>query len=65
MILVPARTQHAFVDFTDDFRTWVILWGPDGAKRPSNAVRSPRTSYFGTSVVRGNASGGAVRSSVG
>ena len=30
VILVPARMQHASVDFTDDFRTWVIFWGPQG-----------------------------------
>ncbi len=32
VILVPAGMQHAFVDFTDDFRTWVIFWGPDGGE---------------------------------
>ncbi len=34
-ILVPAGVQHAFVDFPDDFRTWVIFWGLDGGEDAS------------------------------
>jgi mannose-6-phosphate isomerase-like protein (cupin superfamily) len=32
-IFVPAGTVHRFVDFTDDFGTWVIFWGPAGGER--------------------------------
>ena len=28
-IFVPARSEHRFVDFSDDFATWVIFFGPD------------------------------------
>jgi mannose-6-phosphate isomerase-like protein (cupin superfamily) len=27
-ICVPAAHVHRFVDFTDDFATWVVFWGP-------------------------------------
>ena len=32
-IFVPAGYVHRFVDFTDDFGTWVIFWGPEGGER--------------------------------
>lgn len=28
VIFVPAKTEHRFEDFTDDFATWVIFVGP-------------------------------------
>lgn len=28
LIHVPAGTDHRFVNFTDDFATWVIFFGP-------------------------------------
>jgi len=31
-IFVPARHVHRFVDFSDDFATWVIFWGPEGGE---------------------------------
>ena len=31
-IFVEAGADHRFVDFTDDFATWVIFWGPDGGE---------------------------------
>ena len=31
-ILVEACTDHRFEDFTDDFLTWAIFWGPDGGE---------------------------------
>lgn len=32
-IFVPAGYVHRFVDFTNDFGTWVIFWGPEGGER--------------------------------
>jgi hypothetical protein len=28
------RMPHRFEDFTDDFATWVIFYGPEGGERP-------------------------------
>lgn len=33
-IFVPAGSVHRFENFTDDFQTWVIMYGPDGGERP-------------------------------
>jgi mannose-6-phosphate isomerase-like protein (cupin superfamily) len=30
---VPARVPHRFEDFSDDFATWVVFWGPPGGER--------------------------------
>jgi hypothetical protein len=30
----PAGVPHLFEDFTDDFGTWVIFYGPEGGERP-------------------------------
>jgi mannose-6-phosphate isomerase-like protein (cupin superfamily) len=32
VIFVPAGNVHRFVDFTDDFGTWVVFWGPPGGE---------------------------------
>lgn len=32
VLFVPAGMGHRFVDFSDDFETWVIFWGPDGGE---------------------------------
>lgn len=32
VIFVEAGLEHRFEDFSDDFRTWVIFWGPDGGE---------------------------------
>jgi mannose-6-phosphate isomerase-like protein (cupin superfamily) len=32
-IFVPAHHVHRFVDFSDDFATWVVFWGPIGGER--------------------------------
>lgn len=29
---VPAHTEHRFENFTDDFSTWVIFYGPEGGE---------------------------------
>jgi oxalate decarboxylase/phosphoglucose isomerase-like protein (cupin superfamily) len=31
-IFVPAGWVHRFEDFSDDFATWVVFWGPDGGE---------------------------------
>jgi len=31
-LFVAAGDSHRFVDFTDDFGTWVIFWGPTGGE---------------------------------
>ena len=32
-LFVPAGVEHRFVDFTDDFTTWVIFYGPKGGEQ--------------------------------
>ena len=34
-IFVPAGAVHRFENFTDDFETWVIMYGPEGGERPA------------------------------
>ncbi len=31
-LFVPAGMEHRFVDFSDDFDTWVLFWGPEGGE---------------------------------
>ena len=31
-LFVEAGVEHRFEDFTDDFATWVIFWGPEGGE---------------------------------
>ena len=33
-IFAPAGWIHRFEDFTDDFATWVVFWGPKGGEEP-------------------------------
>jgi mannose-6-phosphate isomerase-like protein (cupin superfamily) len=33
VLFVPASVEHRFKDFTDDFGTWVIFYGPEGGER--------------------------------
>jgi mannose-6-phosphate isomerase-like protein (cupin superfamily) len=33
-LFVPAHQTHRFEDFTDDFATWVMFYGPDGGEPP-------------------------------
>lgn len=30
---VPAGQPHRFENFSDDFATWVVFWGPPGGER--------------------------------
>lgn len=31
-LFVPAGVEHRFEDFSDDFETWVIFYGPEGGE---------------------------------
>jgi mannose-6-phosphate isomerase-like protein (cupin superfamily) len=33
VLFVPAGIEHRFEDFTDDFVTWVIFYGPAGGEK--------------------------------
>lgn len=33
-LLVAAYAEHHFHDISEDFITWVVLWGPDGGEKP-------------------------------
>lgn len=32
-LFVPAGVDHRFIDFTEDFSTWVIFYGPIGGEK--------------------------------
>jgi mannose-6-phosphate isomerase-like protein (cupin superfamily) len=32
-LFVPAGLQHRFLDFSEDFSTWVIFYGPAGGEK--------------------------------
>jgi mannose-6-phosphate isomerase-like protein (cupin superfamily) len=32
VIFVEARAEHRFENFSEDFETWVVFWGPDGGE---------------------------------
>jgi mannose-6-phosphate isomerase-like protein (cupin superfamily) len=32
LLFVPAGMEHRFENFSDDFATWVIFYGPDGGE---------------------------------
>ena len=33
VLFVPAHVEHHFVEFTEDFCTWVMFYGPEGGER--------------------------------
>jgi mannose-6-phosphate isomerase-like protein (cupin superfamily) len=33
VLFVPAEKQHRFVEFSADFVTWAIFWGPQGGEK--------------------------------
>jgi mannose-6-phosphate isomerase-like protein (cupin superfamily) len=37
MLFVPAGVIHRFEDFSDDFCTWVMFYGPEGGEQPPRA----------------------------
>lgn len=32
LLFVPAGDEHRFIEFSDDFKTWVIFYGPPGGE---------------------------------
>jgi mannose-6-phosphate isomerase-like protein (cupin superfamily) len=36
VLFAAAGTEHRFLDFSDDFRVWVVFFGPDGGERPGS-----------------------------
>ena len=32
-LFVPAGIEHRFINFTDDFTTWVVFYGPPGGEK--------------------------------
>ena len=32
VLFVPAGVEHRFLNFTDDFATWVFFYGPEGGE---------------------------------
>ena len=39
VLFVPAGVEHRFENFSDDFSTWVLFYGPDGGEEKT---REPR-----------------------
>ncbi len=35
-LFVPAGRPHRFINFTDDFCTWVLFYGPEGGEKQKN-----------------------------
>ena len=36
VLFVPAGVTHRFAEFSDDFCTWVMFYGPEGGERPTH-----------------------------
>ena len=36
LLFVAAGVEHRFVNFSDDFATWVLFFGPEGGESPVN-----------------------------
>jgi mannose-6-phosphate isomerase-like protein (cupin superfamily) len=34
VLFVEAGLEHRFEEFSEDFSTWVVFWGPEGGERP-------------------------------
>jgi len=34
-LFVPAGRSHRFIDFSEDFSTWVVFYGPEGGEQPT------------------------------
>jgi mannose-6-phosphate isomerase-like protein (cupin superfamily) len=34
VLFAAARVEHRFEDFSDDFATWVVFYGPSGGEHP-------------------------------
>ena len=35
-LFVAAGVEHRFENFTDDFSTWVLFYGPEGGEKPNS-----------------------------
>ena len=35
LLFVPAGVAHRFEEFSEDFSTWVIFYGPEGGEQPN------------------------------
>lgn len=35
-LFVPAGVEHRFINFSEDFCTWVIFYGPEGGEKDSS-----------------------------
>lgn len=33
VLFVPAGAEHRFENFSEDFSTWVVFWGPQGGEK--------------------------------
>ncbi|HWA12347.1 MAG TPA: cupin domain-containing protein [Burkholderiales bacterium] len=40
MLFVPAGVAHRFEDFSDDFCTWVMFYGPEGGEMPGKRLEA-------------------------
>ena len=38
VLFVAAGAEHRFEDFSDDFATWVVFYGPEGGEQPSGSA---------------------------
>jgi mannose-6-phosphate isomerase-like protein (cupin superfamily) len=34
VLFVPAFAEHRFIEISEDFQTWVVLYGPIGGEEP-------------------------------
>jgi uncharacterized protein YjlB len=39
LLVVPAGVEHRFEDFSDDFSTWVLFYGPRGGECPPSTTQ--------------------------
>ena len=42
VLFVAAGDEHRFEEFSDDFATWVVFYGPEGGERPDDRTADPR-----------------------
>ncbi len=42
-LFVPAGVEHRFVDFTEDFVTWVFFYGPEGGEGRTSGLGDKET----------------------
>ena len=40
VLFVPAGAEHRFVEFSNDFSTWVFFYGPEGGENPNRDLPS-------------------------